>query len=56
MTETETTARPPATIGQTAGIAEAALASDIDTTIRILQAVAERARQLPPADQNGETR
>jgi DNA-binding MarR family transcriptional regulator len=31
-------------------------ASDIETTIRTLQAVTERARQTRPADQNGEPR
>jgi hypothetical protein len=41
MTETETTARPPATIR---------------TAIRTLAAITGRARQLPSADQNGETR
>jgi hypothetical protein len=30
-------------------------ASDIETTIQTRQAVTERAQQLPPADQNGET-
>jgi hypothetical protein len=30
--------------------------SDIETTIRTLHAITGRARQLPPADQNGETR
>jgi hypothetical protein len=105
MTETQTTARPPATIGRAVGIAETELtrllagvladtgtpretclamqrlsflggvpateafvldlsaelvapfdASDIETTIRTLQAVTERARQMRPADQNGESR
>lgn len=31
-------------------------ASDIETTIRTLQAVTERVRQMRPADQNGEPR
>ena len=31
-------------------------ASDIETTIRTLQAVTERARQMRPADQRGESR
>jgi DNA-binding MarR family transcriptional regulator len=31
-------------------------ASDVETTIRTLQAIAERARQMRPADQNGEPR
>jgi hypothetical protein len=43
---------------QTAGVIHDApfAASDIETTIRTLQAVTERARQMRPADQDGGAR
>jgi hypothetical protein len=47
MSGTQTTARQPVASFD---------ASDIETTIRTLQAVTERAQQMRPADQDGEAR
>jgi hypothetical protein len=57
VTGTQTTARPPA--GGAPALDELVApfdASDIETTISTLQAVTERARQMRPADQDGEAR